>query len=296
MADYQPMTLEQRIAALQAENGKLIDSNNALTQTVIGKMGEINHALSDAQAQVESKKQELEQRVNSYLSGAREELGFTALNYNHDFLDTYTTANGEIELPVGIGTHSNNPITEYFDIEMIPVRSGDVDGRSDVAKELLTAMNIGANTLHFSSSFKILHIKHKENMPIPSKWVFHIPNQHIKHMQGASLILWAKGKGFNWGMDTNLEWKQVRRAWRPSANPGPYVHVDVYMHEAGGELYLALPSIVAGVWPEDRVLGNLYNPKSELIRRGAAWHDVTAHDAWRDTNTANGGDPARDTV
>ncbi|MDP4488751.1 hypothetical protein QDG88_12525 [Pseudoalteromonas piscicida] len=52
MADYQPMTLEQRIAALQAENGKLIDSNNALTQTVIGKMGEINHALSDAQQDI----------------------------------------------------------------------------------------------------------------------------------------------------------------------------------------------------------------------------------------------------
>ncbi|MEQ2353154.1 hypothetical protein [Pseudoalteromonas piscicida] len=52
MADYQPMTLEQRIAALQAENGRLIDSNNALTQTVIGKMGEINHALSDAQQDI----------------------------------------------------------------------------------------------------------------------------------------------------------------------------------------------------------------------------------------------------
>ncbi|WMO14314.1 hypothetical protein [Pseudoalteromonas piscicida] len=52
MVDYQPMTLEQRIAALQAENGKLIDSNNALTQTVIGKMGEINHALSDAQQDI----------------------------------------------------------------------------------------------------------------------------------------------------------------------------------------------------------------------------------------------------
>ncbi|RXE99604.1 hypothetical protein [Pseudoalteromonas sp. PS5] len=52
MADYQPMTLEQRIGALQAENGKLIDSNNALTQTVVGKMGEINHALSDAQQDV----------------------------------------------------------------------------------------------------------------------------------------------------------------------------------------------------------------------------------------------------
>ncbi|WP_462150855.1 hypothetical protein [Pseudoalteromonas xiamenensis] len=281
--------------ALEQDIADLIKSADRLTDTVDHKIQSIQAELNAKKAEIDSRLAAKEQAVEGYILNARNEQGFEVQNYNHDFIDLYDR--GDIKLPVGMGLHADNPLNDYFDIEIIPVTSGaEPDKRHDVAQELLTAMNIGRGTQHFSGSFNILHLKHKANMPLPTKWVFFIPQQHVKTGQGASFLCWAKGKGFNWQMDTNMQWKQVVYAWRPSPNPGTYVHIDVYMHEVGGELYLALPTIVTGVWPEGRVLGNLYSQKNEMYRKGAAWFDVSLFDAFHDGNTATGGDPANDRV
>ena len=243
--------IDQDIASLASSANKLVETFQSKEKSIDDKVNEAK------------------EEFQRFQDSSRSELGFVAQNYNHDFYDVYTVDNGQT-LPVAMGLPLN--FFDMFEVKIIPVENGvEPELRDPVAQELLNAM--GCNRKNFSSTFNILHVKRIPNSPKPTTYAFHIPHQHIKTSQGASFVFWAKGRGASWDMDTDMVWKQGRHVWNPatSGSSGEYVHVDIWMTHDDSELYLALPTIVVGHWPENRKLGNLYNLQSSLIRKfGAA--------------------------
>lgn len=252
------MSIIEKIEELKNSSVEQTLASQALAQEVAEKMADIDTKVAEAS-----------NAFQQFQESSRGELGFVAQNYNHDFLELVTMPNGQ-KLPVGMGVNAGGNFFDKFEVNMIPAISGaDPDSRDPVAQELLTEM--GCNTKHFTRSFNILHVKRIPGSPAVSGYTFFIPEQHIKAHQGASFVFWAKGRGTSWGMDTGMVWQQRSHTWRAatheSGNPGAYIHVDVYMNNEDSELYLALPTIVVEHWPENRKLGNLYNQKSQLIRK-----------------------------
>ena len=248
------MAIEQSIA-------ELVQASNKLTGVVDGKVQEIDKKVTSAQ-------QKFEGLNNELISN----LGFVALNYNSDFLDVHTlTANAlgsENTYPVrmGVGGGSN----DCFKSEVIPVISGsDPSSRNAEVKELLTFMGIGS-ALHFSSNFNILKLTVLDTSFMESAGAdFYIPEQHVKRSPSATFMAYIKSVGdMRWRGAADNEWQQIVDH-HSTDNPGSYTHIDINFNSAkvGDIFYLALPIITVGHFPKSKKHGNLYNPKTELIRK-----------------------------
>ncbi|NOJ14186.1 phage tail protein [Vibrio splendidus] len=208
-------------------------------------------------------------------------MGFTALNYNGDFIDTNelsANAHGHKNVyPLGMGVRGGR--NDCFKVEVIPVKSGDDPVmRDSEAKALLDFMGIGRGTKHFSSHFNILKMTVLDTtFQDMDSYDFYIPNQHIKNSPTATFLAYTKIQGTSsvrWlGTDTAGAWKQIV-AHRTSSSPGSYTHVDINFSNAsvGDVIYLALPTICVGHFPKSKKHGLLYNPKTELIRKVNALH------------------------
>ncbi|MGF1859886.1 phage tail protein [Photobacterium profundum] len=210
-------------------------------------------------------------------------MGFTALNYNGDFIDTNelaTNAHGhKNKYPLGMGVRGGR--NDCFKVEMIPVKSGDDPVMRDgEAKALLDCMGIGRATRNFSGGFNIMKMTVLDtSFQDLDHYDFYIPNQHIKYSPTASFMFYTKIQGTSsvtWlGGDTAGGWKQVV-SHKSSSNPGTYSHVDLNFSNAsvGDVIYLALPTICVGHFPQSKKHGLLYNPKTELIRKVDALHQA----------------------
>ncbi|MEZ9956938.1 phage tail protein [Vibrio cyclitrophicus] len=208
-------------------------------------------------------------------------MGFTALNYNGDFIDTNelsANSHGHKNVyPLGMGVRGGR--NDCFKAEVIPVKSGDDPAmRDSEAKALLDFMGIGRGTKHFSGSFNILKMTVLDaSFQDLTGYDFYIPNQHIKNSPTATFLAYTKIQGtasVSWlGADTAGAWKQIA-SHRTSSSPGSYTHVDLNFSNAsvGDVIYLALPTVCVGHFPKSKKHGQLYNPKTELIRKVNALH------------------------
>ncbi|EGR4675170.1 phage tail protein [Vibrio parahaemolyticus] len=210
-------------------------------------------------------------------------MGFTALNYNGDFIDTNELAANKLGhknvYPLGMGVRGGR--NDCFKVEIIPVKSGDDPAMRDPeAKALLDFMGVGRGAQHFSSSFNILKMTVLDtSFQDLDGYDFYIPNQHIKNYPTATFMAYTKIQGSSsvaWlGSDTAGSWKQIL-GHRTSGNPCAYTHVDLNFSNAsvGDVVYLALPTICVGHFPKSKKHGLLYNPKTELIRKVDALHQA----------------------
>lgn len=250
------MSLEQQVAAL-------VVASNSLTGEVAGKMGQIDQIVAGSEA-----------AHKAWRDSLLNQLPMMALNYNHDFLDIGGTAPNQ--LPVGLVVNADGAFWDRFTAEIIPVFSGvDPNGRHQEAKVLLDAMGIGQGTQHFTSSFNILKLVRKDSQPIQS-YAFYIPARHVKVGCGASFVCWTKTIGsaeWSWlGGKTDGVWRQSQFVWPAGTSDGrgvgTYVHIDISCAGggAGDTLYLALPTIVLGSWPDSRKLGVITNIVNEAKR------------------------------
>lgn len=191
------------------------------------------------------------------------------VNRNHDFRKIADVPSGgnTYQVPQGMGLNAGGNFFDKFEVELIPVISGsDPATRPIVVGELLDAMGIGADTLHFSTSFNIFRIKNIGTEASYPSYDLFIPDQHVKYGQGASFIRWCKGDGWSWGVNNLTEWTQLVSSWNPGANSGSYIHIDYNSVKLGAELFLALPTVIPGKWPEGKVLGNLYSNLNKIER------------------------------
>lgn len=248
-----------------SEIAKLITAVTELTQTVRDKMADIDNKVASAESDFQEFNQELVDNI-----------GFTAMNYNHDFLDTHeleANAHGHKNVyPLGMGI--NKLRNDCFKTEMIEVRSGvNPESRDEEAKKLLDFMGITRGRRHFSQSFNILKMTVLDTsfQSIP-KYDFYIPDRQVKYSPSATFMAYSKIKGtstVSWlKCEKKDEWQQVI-THRTSSNPGEYDHVDLDFTNAsvGDVLYLALPTICTGHFPKSKKHGVLYSPKTELIRK-----------------------------
>ncbi|TOP71734.1 phage tail protein [Vibrio parahaemolyticus] len=242
---------------------EVVESTRRLNQVIEEKAGQID-------AEVAKAKQDFENLANklSIISG------FEAINYNGDFRDTVEAPNSKGEVNVfpigmGVGTGRNNCVIT----EIIPVWSGkDPETRDPEAQELLQYM--GSNAKNFSSSFNILKMTITDPatlLELPN-YDFYIPEQHVKRSPSATFMAYFKTIGdFSVSHlgSSNGEWTRVVEHNSTTA-PGSYTHIDLNFSgvlKEGDVLYLALPTICAGLFPKEYKHGNLYNPRETHIRR-----------------------------
>lgn len=213
----------------------------------------------------------------------RAEMGFTAQNYNGDFMDTHkfeANKHGhKNEFPLSMGVREGR--NDCFKVEMIPVHNGDEPAlRHPEAQALLDFMGIGRGTQHFSQSFNIMKMTVLDTAFLEmNAYDFYIPNQHIKRCPTATFMAYTKIEGdaqVAWlGSDTEGSWKHVV-SHQKSTLPGSYTHVDLIFTAAsvGDVIYLAVPTICTGLWPVSKKHPVLYSPKTELIRKVDRLHTV----------------------
>ncbi|MFD2177850.1 hypothetical protein [Veronia pacifica] len=254
------MSIEQQLA-------DVVDSATALTDQVVGKMAEIDDKVNH-----------ITEHAQNAVNDATNKLGFMAMNRNHR-LSAYITSpeankHGVInKYPMWWGIKRD--VIEKCHLELIPVLSGeDPDNRHPEARELVELIGM-ENLRHFSGGlFHILKITVlDETVSEAEGWAMYIADQHIKANPATTFLCYAKvnAKGHaSWlGSDTDGEWVQ-KRSLLDSNKPGSYVHVDINFHnsvEVGDEFFLALPSVVPGVWPDGKKHGVLYNLHDKINER-----------------------------
>lgn len=249
-----------------SEIAKLITAVTELTETVRDKMADIDNKVASA----ESDFQKFNQSVV-------DNIGFTAMNYNHDFLDTHeieANAHGHKNVyPLEMGVR-NKLRNDCFKTEIIKVQSGDIpESRDEEAKKLLDYMGIKRETQYFGQSFNILKMTVLDTSFEPdSSYDFYIPEQHVKMSPSSTFMAYAKFKGTfklsRFNVDKRDEWQRVITHWT-ATNPRAYIHIDLNFTDAsvGDVLYLALPTICTGHFPKSKKHGVLYSPKNDLIRK-----------------------------
>ncbi|KAF7770076.1 hypothetical protein PCIT_a3029 [Pseudoalteromonas citrea] len=183
------------------------------------------------------------------------QMPFTAINKNHDFLNTttFTTSSGVTHtMPVGMGIKSPAALKT----SVVNVRSGSTpEARDPVVIELLNYI-IGANPKYFSSHFNVLKVEVLDADVIKNEsYNFHIPAQHMKSPSSfmAYYKLVSDKVGYlKWlGTPQDNSWSRKRQVFK--SNALNYVHVDIKFHsdvQNGDVLYLALPTIVVGNYPD----------------------------------------------
>lgn len=235
-----------------------VQACNNLTAAVNGKMTQIDSKVDQGIAEVQ---QSADQALTS--------LPFFAVNGNNNFLKYSVTAGGN---PTPYKAGWGNGLDGKFETELIPVFSGsNPNERPTVVKELLDFMGVGANTLHFSAKFNILRIKNVSGQSGFSSYSFYIPWQHIKR-DNWTYMVYCRGKGFNWGPNETFngsnqdDWRLHRVTFtQNNGATGQYVHVDMYCNASDAEVWIALPSIIPGIYPEGRKLPELFNVTNEIM-------------------------------
>lgn len=249
-----------------SEITNLISETTKLTQIVRDKVSDIDNKVASAESDFQN-----------FSQSVVDNTGFTAMNYNHDFLDTHeleANAHGHKNVyPIGMGINKVLR-NDCFKTEIIKVQSGvSPESRDEEAKKLLDFMGITRGRLHFSRSFNILKMTVLDtSFQDKLHFDFYIPDRHIKYSPSVTFMAYAKIKGTSKVKWLNVkqkdEWQQIIEH-RSSDDPGYYTNIDHDFADAsvGDVLYLALPTICTGYFPESKKHGVLYSPKTELIRK-----------------------------
>ncbi|QTL34095.1 hypothetical protein [Pseudoalteromonas viridis] len=243
MSNSQTMSLDQRIAALQQTNGELVASNNTLTQTVTGKMGEINSALADSKAEVTSKLAEAQQTVDDYVANARRDNTFIRLTKNQF---GYLTASGLMQ------DFTHNPaLSMSFEVYRT-IESGILwADRDEEEKEILTAMGLTGRAHFKPAPIRIIRMRWQD---APADKGAHAFYQVIHSSNRLTCASYAKlvsgsiyGTGFHGITD---EWGLCGNYY--GGKPGTYLHCHPYINSPSGEVLFAWFGVVSGFVPLDR--------------------------------------------
>ncbi|TCV22105.1 hypothetical protein EDB70_11417 [Vibrio crassostreae] len=187
----------------------------------------------------------------------RSEMGFIGLNYNGDYRDTVSVQapDGTMNTwPVGLSWSSVHDFNKYFKAEVLRTYSGsDPATRPEVIKSLLDACGIGRSAKHFYGSLGVLKLTIKE-LPTDindfrSLYLHVTADYRIPNRGGVTMMNYEKKEG---------DW--VRRViHRPIGGSGTYDHFDAYPFsgfsdgpKVGDDIYIALPVICAGIYPESK--------------------------------------------
>ncbi|MBO0161523.1 hypothetical protein J0692_04685 [Vibrio alginolyticus] len=249
------------------------EASQTLASVVNQKMAGIEKSVSDAQ-----------KKAQSTIESVADNLGFMAINYNADMKDIYVSKEpnkqGVInQVPLGWGVKPD--LLDCCHFEMIPVTSGSTPSeRHEEARALLDFMGIGADTKHWSGSFNILKIKVLDTSFIQrTGYDAHIADQHLRQDPATSFLRYVKVIGktsVGWlGGDTNDQWVQHRSVVKSTPGSARYTHVDLVFSdktEIGDVVMIALPSVVPGIWPENRKHSRLYNLKDHFTKVIAQKH------------------------
>ncbi|WP_154124798.1 phage tail protein [Grimontia hollisae] len=237
-------------------------------------LGTINGEWAAKKAQVDSEALAAIGRVDTQT--VINAMGFTAQNYNGDFIDTMELGENALGYknvyPIGMGVGAGS--NDCFKAEMINVTSGhDPVFRHPEAQALLDYMGIGKESRHFSYSFRILKLTVLDTSFLQNEgYDFYIPDQHVKTSPTATFMAYVKIKGgavSRLGSDTGGSWKQIVTHFQ-SSKPGTYQHIDLSFAQdtaVGDELYLALPTICTGHFPRSIKHGLLNNQETAVIRK-----------------------------
>ncbi|NLS14745.1 hypothetical protein HGP28_17950 [Vibrio sp. SM6] len=233
-------------------------ASQAQTAEVSAKMGEIDKKVDDGIKEV----------TDASLA-ALQSLPFFTVNANNNFMKYITTSGGN---PSPYKGGWGNGLDGKFETEIIPVTSGvDPESRHEIAKELMDFMGLGSNTRNFSGSFNILRIKNVSGLSSFPTFAFHIPWQHIK-ANNWTYMVYCRGVGFTSGPNETYngsnqnDWRLYRRVYSQNEQAvGNYVNVDMWCGQSDAEIWLALPSIIPGIYPQGRKLPNLFNVTSMAL-------------------------------
>lgn len=197
-------------------------------------------------------------------------MGFEGLNYNFDYLDTFTVdiADGSVNTwPIGLGWSSGVEVNRYLKAECILVENGvEPESRPEVVKALLDAMGISRTGRYFSQSFRILKLTMKElpeASPAAAGYIHITADYRIVDRGGVSLLKYRNSPlTSGWVCD---------KSNRIMKNTGSgYMHWDIHpfkeMSEVGDEMYIALPTACAGIYPESMPLTFLPNLRNLQVR------------------------------
>ncbi|NAW66145.1 phage tail protein [Photobacterium halotolerans] len=241
-----------------------------MQNTFDGLMASVNSEWAAKKAQVDNEALAALERVDT--ESVRGDIGFTAQNYNNDFMDTVVIDESrKYPLRMGVSSYFNQSVKA----EIIGVRTqNDPTTRPEQAKELLDFMGIGRNEDHFSRSFNILKLTILDNAFTTSDRFYdiYIPYQHLKISPSATFMAYLKTEGAvtenKTGMGSSVgEWKRFIKHYS-SSNPGSYVHIDLRFVNAnvGDVIYLALPTLTTGHFPESKKHALLYNHLNTVYR------------------------------
>ncbi|MEZ8694677.1 phage tail protein [Vibrio splendidus] len=203
------------------------------------------------------------------------DLGFSAYNINGDFLDVNQVSankNGHVNvypLRAGVGRGRNDGIES----EMISCSSGSTPaGRHPIVRELLDFMGVGADRLYFSGGFNVWKITVVDPALLGTGGVdFHIPTSHMKHSPSTTFMQYVKTEGdvsLNFGGNTGGVWDRYYYHAKNS-NPALYSNIDLYLKnaKAGDVVYVALPMMCTGKFPQSVKHGSMINLNTMLTRK-----------------------------
>ncbi|EKA6056041.1 phage tail protein [Vibrio parahaemolyticus] len=235
-------------------------------------MANVNSQWAAKKSQVDNEALAAIGRVNT--ETVISDLGFTAYNWNGDFMDVVQLApnkNGTTNsYPLGLGVVGD--FNDGVKAEILPCISGGNPALRDPAvRDLLDYMGIGADTQYFSGSFNVLKLTVVDPALVGSGRLS-LPTSHIKQSPSTTYMNYIRTVGdvsFKyWGGNTGGAWNRFYRHFK-SNNPGTYLNVDMYLinANAGDVVYLALPMMCAGKFPETVKHGSLVNTRMLLERK-----------------------------
>ncbi|CAK1790254.1 Phage tail protein [Vibrio crassostreae] len=197
-------------------------------------------------------------------------MGFEGLNYNFDYIDVVSVnaPDGSINTwPIGLAWSSSVDMNRYFKAECIPVQNAvDPATRSEVVKSLLDVMGIGRGSRYFSQSFNILKLTVKElpDTPVGSGGYIHVTSDYrVNNRAGISLMKFRNSpKTSGWVCDkSKVAMKNSGRG---------YMHWDIFpfneVSVVGDEIYIALPTVCTGLYPDSMPLTFLPNQRNMQVR------------------------------
>jgi len=208
------------------------------------------------------------------------DLGFEAYNLNGDFLDVDEVGANKVghvnTYPrwAGVGAGRNDGLES----EMISCQSGSTPStRPLIVRELLDFMGVGADRFYFSGSFNIWKITVVDPAVLGTGGIdFHLPSSHMKSSPSTTFMQYVKTEGdvsLNFGGNTAGVWDRCYRHAK-SANPANYTNIDLHLAnaKAGDVVYIALPMMCTGKFPQSVKHGSMLNLNTSLMRKIASNH------------------------
>lgn len=216
------------------EVGQLIDSVNELTETVAGKMGEIDQNLADSTAKVDQELAKVQTKLPRIIITRNQVLALDA----------------DTNLPIGMSVNGNVTVTEYMKISSHAVKPSE---QLALLQEMETDM--GANlkkTSYYRQGFNVLKMSWVNNAPwLAFPHAADDPNLNSIPVNtfltlGAFVKVLSGNIGGSWATGAQLgKWVFCNTKLSPRGF-GSYENLHPIPGSATGEVLVAFPAAITG--------------------------------------------------